>query len=220
MSRLPVPYPDPLTDQWDAQGLLRNLQWLAAQIDASAAPTGAIIMVRTGTVCPSGWTKVSTNNGAYLRISTGAGGGTGGDLVVAITDPGHTHAVGTIAAGSHTHAVGTIAAGSHLHAAGTLSGDSVANHDHGSPTSGPSATLAVASGGGAAPAGGLHTHTISLDGAHGHTVSGSTGSTTPSMAGTSAATTPSMAGSSASGTTGISGTIAPTFLDVLLCEKD
>src|SRR3990167_8816553 len=103
--KLPYPIPDPGTDQWDPFALLRNLQFLAEKIEA-LLPTGSIILVGAGSTCPSGFTKVSTDNGAYVRISTGSAGGTGGSLNA--TDAGHTHGAGSYAVSTHTHAVGRI----------------------------------------------------------------------------------------------------------------
>src|SRR3990167_1552644 len=115
--KLPYPIPDPGTDQWDPFALLRNLQFLAEKIEA-LLPTGSIILVGAGSTCPSGVTKVSTDNGAYVRISTGSAGGTGGSLNA--TDAGHTHGAGTYAVSTHTHAVGTYAVSSHTHAVGSI----------------------------------------------------------------------------------------------------
>ena len=94
---LPVPYPDLSTQQWDAFALLRNLQFLATKITnvetGQLMPTGAIIMMRSGTTCPTGYTKVSDAglSGRYLRLAT-SGGGTGGTSLTTIVSAGaHTH---------------------------------------------------------------------------------------------------------------------------------
>lgn len=133
---LPNPYPDLKTYQWDAFALLRNLQFLADKITnvqtGQLMPTGAIIMLRSGTTCPSGYTKVSDAGlqGRYLKIAT-SGGGTGGTATATISTSGlHTHATGvpsstrlvtsaavgttfTVALGTHTHQI--TSSGGHTH---------------------------------------------------------------------------------------------------------
>lgn len=150
---LPYPYPDLSTLQWDAFALLRNLQFMADKITALSTgqlmPTGGIIMVRSGTTCPDGFTKISDAGlqSRYLRIAT-TGGGTGGSSSLNVS-----------ASGSHTH-----------------------------HTSLPTSTRLVTSaavGTTFLVARGTHIHTISASGTHTHT-----------------------------------GSVAPLFLDVILCEKD
>ena len=204
MSRLPYRYPDPSTGEFDPFALMRNLEWLAERI----LPTGTMILVPTGTTCPEGFTKLATSNGAYLRISTGTAGGTGGNLTVADVDPGHLHTAGTYAVGSHLHATGTLnmtADAAHTHPVNPPSKQTSTTSDTGTRGVGAVPTVEAS-----------HTHTVDIEeftsgvgSAHGHTMSGNTASTTPTFA-----------GSSASGTTGVTGTIAPTYLDMLLCTKD
>lgn len=135
---LPYPYPDLASLQWDAFALLRNLQFIANKVTAietgQLMPTGAIIMLRSGTTCPSGYTKVADAGlqSRYLRVAS-SGGGTGGANSIAISTSGlHTHhtsvpsstrlvtsaAVGTtflVSTGTHIHTVS--ASGGHTHAA-------------------------------------------------------------------------------------------------------
>lgn len=133
---LPVPYPDLSTQQWDAFALLRNLQFLATKITSietgQLMPSGAIIMLRSGTTCPDGYTKVSDAGlpGRFLRIAT-SGGGTGGTSLATVVSAGaHTHtnsiptstrlvtsaATGTtflVASSTHIHTINS--AGAHTH---------------------------------------------------------------------------------------------------------
>lgn len=156
---LPYPYPSTDTEQWDPEALRRNLDFLVDVINRQIigpgflVPAGTVIMMTSGSSCPSGYTKISTGGGRYLRLSTGSGGGTGGSLNVSITDAGHTHGAGSyVAAATHAGTVEILAS---------------------TPT-----TVTKSS----------HTHLVT--------------------------------GASGSKTTGITGTIAPTFLDVILCQKN
>lgn len=93
----------------------------------------------------------------------------------------------------------SITDGGHTHGAGTYAISSGGAHTHGNTV--PSSTTVVdhvLAGATIAVASSTHVHTTNSKGTHTHTVSGA----------------------SASATTGISGTIAPTFLDVILCTKD
>lgn len=136
--KLPYPYPDLEKEEWDAYALLENLHFLARKITAIAAgqlvPQGGIIMFRSGSTCPSGYTKVtdSTLAGRYLRVILTTGGTTGGSNTVTITTSGlHTHhtsvpsstrlvtsaAVGTtflVASSTHIHSI--TSSGDHTHA--------------------------------------------------------------------------------------------------------
>ena len=130
---LPYPYPDLSTEQWDAYALLRNLQFLASKITAiqtgQLMPTGAIVMFRSGTTCPSGYTKVSDAGlpGRYLRLNT-SGGATGGSATTAIPSSGlHSHALsGPTSTRLVTSAVvGTtffVASSTHIHTISALTG--------------------------------------------------------------------------------------------------
>jgi len=136
---LPYPYPDDIPmGQWDPYALLRNLQYLAESIDAF--PVGAVVLLASGSTCPTGWTLKSTNNGSYLRLNTSAAGGTGGSLT---TGAGGTGSTGS--SGSHAHSVSasgdttlvdagayfntSVATGMHTH-----STDTEASHTHTGPS--------------------------------------------------------------------------------------
>ena len=177
---LPYPYPDLSTQTWDAFALLSNLQFLADRITAIQAgqlmPVGALVMFRTGSTCPSGYTKVTdaTLADRYLRINLASGGATGGTSSASVTDPGHTHGVGTYVTSSK---------GGHTHTNSVPSSTVVVDGNL------DLTTVRVAKG--------THIHTITSAGAHTH----------------------GLTGASASSTTHMTFTIAPKFLDVILCQK-
>jgi microcystin-dependent protein len=128
-----------------------------------------------------------------------------------LTVASHTHGPGSLQAASHTHGPGTLGVASHSHDDGTLETDSqsvphthdLSNHTH-TFTTNTSGTLNNAEGGVAFSAStDAHTHTGTTDGpssnstgaasstAHEHDVSGSTGSTAPSVtSGLTASTAP------------------------------
>jgi hypothetical protein len=195
---LPYPFPDPTTGNWDAYALLANLRYLMSLLTAHSGnlvPTGSILMIRSGGTCPAGYTRVTDAAvaGRYLRVNVTAAGGTGGSLNVTITDPGHSHASGyTIQdAGAHTHV--TTISGTHTHL-----------------MTGPTSTVLITSaavGTTLHVASSTHFHTVTAFGAHTHTALSS---------GLHAHT---LGGSSGASVTGITGTIAPAYLDIILCQK-
>lgn len=125
---LPYPYPDQTTGVWDAFALLRNLTFLASKISAlqtgQLVPTGAITMMRSGSTCPDGFTKVTDAGLAnrYLRVNVSSGGGTGGAATSVVTASGaHNHtplSVPTSTTNVTSAASGTVitvASSTHLH---------------------------------------------------------------------------------------------------------
>lgn len=127
---LPFPYPDLQKEgnPWDSWALLRNLQFLAEKITdvqtGQLMPASAIILMRSGSTCPSGFTKVTTGlTGRYIKIASTAGT-TGGSSSATVTDPGHTHVVDPAAFSSgapsstvvvQAGAGTTVASSTHMH---------------------------------------------------------------------------------------------------------
>lgn len=205
---LPLPYPFPRLEDgiWDSFALLRNLQFLASKVEDITAgqlvPAGAILLMKSGTTCPAGYTKITdaTIIGRLLQIATTAGTQVG-TSAVSVTDPGHLHAVGTLVnstTGAHTHTVDPPSTTS-----GTPSVDTTT-----APSSTQTVETAVVTPIAVASATHIHTHShthdvdiASLnsgsDGAHTHTITGSV----------------------ASATTGITATITPKAYTFLMCEK-
>jgi hypothetical protein len=136
--KLPYPYPDLETSEWDAYALLSNLQFLASKITAiqqgQLVPTAGLVLMRSGSTCPDGYTKVTDAGLAnrYLRLNVSSGGGTGGSATSAISSSGaHAHvtgvpsstrlvtsaAVGTtflVSTATHIHSISS--SGAHTHA--------------------------------------------------------------------------------------------------------
>lgn len=129
--KLPYPFPDASDIEWSQYALWYNQKYLADAITrirtGQLVPAGTVVIMRTGSTCPDGYTKLTTGiEGRYIKLTTGTAGTTGGSLNVAITDPGHTHNVdpaaftsdvassttivqaGTnisVAKGTHTHSI-------------------------------------------------------------------------------------------------------------------
>ena len=127
--KLPYPFPNSDDIEWSQYALWYNLKYLADAITrirtGQLVPAGSIVIVRTGSTCPEGYTKLSTGiEGRYIKLTTGTAGTTGGSLNVTVTDPGHTHTVNpaafmsSLASSTTIVQAGTnisVATGTHVH---------------------------------------------------------------------------------------------------------
>ena len=100
--KLPYPFPNVEDLEWSNWALWYNLNYLARQITdiqtGQLVPSGSVLLLRTGSTCPDGYTKITSGiGGRYLRFTSGSAGGTGGSLAGTVTDPGHTHTVNVTA---------------------------------------------------------------------------------------------------------------------------
>lgn len=143
------------TGRWYFNSYTKTIQrdngasWDDLTLPFDIIPTGKK-MVFYNAAAPTGWTQDVTNDDRALRVTTGAGGGTGGSDSVA-TPPTHNHGGVTGSPDSsldHTHATG----GQHYTAA-QQTGDPNNVIDYNSPVT--SATGSASSM--------THTHTISGD---------------------------------------------------------
>lgn len=187
---------------------------------------------------PQGWTLCDGNDprsgkdavpDLTDRFIVGAGGtsdpdDTGGEDSVTLSEselPGHDHGDGTLSTDSHSHSDGSLSTDSHDHGSGSLSTDS---HDHGS------GSLSTGSDGDhshdydraeSSSDLGQHadgndfyitqsTQSTSTDGAHSHSVSGSTGSDSPSVSGSTSSSSAGVSGSTGSTSPGVSGSTGST----------
>ena len=96
--KLPYPFPNADDIEWSQYALWYNQKYLADAITrvrtGQLVPAGTIVIMRTGSTCPDGYTKLTTGiEGRYIKLTTGTAGTTGGSLNVTVTDPGHTHNV-------------------------------------------------------------------------------------------------------------------------------
>lgn len=139
---------------------------------ARLTPFGTVAMFYNPT-SPTGWLKVVTVNNRGLRVVSGAGGGTAGNLPFSTTITlNHTHTVTT--AGDHTHTIGT-----HRHnvAGSAVSGGNSASFffialdgsDYLRPTNNDGTSQTAVKGrttlGGSGTSGGSGNHSHSLDSA-------------------------------------------------------
>ena len=158
----------------------------------AALPSGVIVMWSGAiSAIPTGWVICDGNNGTpnltdrFVIHADADSGGTND-----VGDTGGSNTIAEAQLPSHTHASGSLGADSdaHTHNAGTLSADSNGDHTHNytiSDGSAPPNTPGLAKTNGtlsseATGADGAHTHTISgstASDAHTHTVSGTSGST-------------------------------------------
>lgn len=131
------------------------------------------------------------------RLSSSNTLGTTGGAETHSTVIAHTHSTP-----SHSHAAGTLAVASHSHDAGTLATASDGSHSHttNAHTLTNTNTFDVATQNALPNV--WSTATIDSGGAHTHTMSGSTGSTAPSISGSTASD-----GSGTSGSTGTGSTV-------------
>lgn len=129
----------------DAPALASQVNANFAQVTQFTVPQGGIIFY-DGTSCPSGWTQVAQGRAIVGRPTTGTNALTFGTAMVGNTEPSHGHSTGTAGGHSHGGQTGTFA----NWVTGTVNwavqvGSSSPYH---------------------------HTHGISTDGDHTHSVSG------------------------------------------------
>lgn len=109
---LPYPQPDPATGAWDPFALLQNLKHLASVIasvqSGQLVPVGAIVFVKSGSTCPTGYTKLGAPyTGRYLRIASTAGttGGSSSVDVPTSTTTVQSGAGSSVASATHLHTI-------------------------------------------------------------------------------------------------------------------
>jgi hypothetical protein len=147
---------------------------------------------------PTDWTQDTTASldGRALRVETGSGGGSGGSHDLASppsishshSTPSHAHSH-TLSAGSHT--LSTAEMPSHSHSIGLHNSNSAAGQARGSGGSYGSGAGSVGSSG----AGSSSSHQHSLSGSITSSVSGTSGTTSPTA-------------------------FAPKYINVIICTKD
>lgn len=115
---LPYQWPNLESGSWDPEQIRRNFEWLASRLTVSGGrlvPSGAIVMMRSGSTCPPGYTQVTDATLAerYLRVSLTTAGATGGFSTISV-DPTNTTMTlqitpggsdVTFAISTHTHIV-------------------------------------------------------------------------------------------------------------------
>jgi len=173
-----------------------KLDGTQTSVATGLVPSGAIIIWNKTDSCPTGYLRVTTFDGLFLRGASTAEGFGGSSTHTHTMD--HTHDM------SHTHDMGN-----HTHS-GTTSSDGL--HNHGGVTGG---NLTQGQGDKGANAAAIwHTHSISMDGLHSHSFTSgppSTNTTGPASTTTTGPATPDV--------TGIASNIPP-YHDVLFCEKE
>jgi hypothetical protein len=106
---LPYPNPDPSTGEWDVFALKQNMLFLARAITSLQAgqlvPTGGILFMRSGSTCPTGYTKITTYTGRFIKLDTTAGGTGASTVTGTLGAPSSTTAItaGAVAVASSTH---------------------------------------------------------------------------------------------------------------------